>query len=180
MLNPKKNMNGVKQILLPNSTHSIHLIQMNGIDKFNLFSFIKIQLNGVFWFEDDLCLVNNSNTLWTNVTDDKKGGIRKHRSVINEQQNVNNNNNVLKKHIENTWGISYTWIFFFWAIGNIKTLRVEDVRYSPSHSPGLLLDLWIVFPAPLMSLLSLLSIIQFQPNHKTAEIWWQVWAGASK
>lgn len=77
MLNPKKNMNEAKQILLPNSTYSIHLIQMNGIHKFNLFSFIKIQLNGVFWFEDDLCLVNNSNTLSTNVTDDKKGGILK-------------------------------------------------------------------------------------------------------
>jgi hypothetical protein len=32
----------------------------------------------------------------------------KDRSVIKEQQNVNNNNKVLKKHIENTWGISYT------------------------------------------------------------------------
>jgi hypothetical protein len=32
MLNPKKNTNGVQQILLPNSTYLIHLIQMNGID----------------------------------------------------------------------------------------------------------------------------------------------------
>jgi hypothetical protein len=32
----------------------------------------------------------------------------KDKSVIKEQQNVNNNNKVLKKHIENTWGISYT------------------------------------------------------------------------
>jgi hypothetical protein len=37
----------------------------------------------------------------------------KDKSVIKEQQNVNNNNKVLKKHIENTWGISYTWNFFF-------------------------------------------------------------------
>jgi hypothetical protein len=38
----------------------------------------------------------------------KKEEYLKDKSVINEQQNVNNNNNVLKKHIENTWGISYT------------------------------------------------------------------------
>jgi hypothetical protein len=78
-------------------------------------SLIKIQIGGVFWFKDNLCLVNKKKHTQMMPTMTKDYEQQKIWMSTKNDKTTTNNIQVSKRHVENAKGISLDMIFFLFG-----------------------------------------------------------------